>query len=84
MIEFIDGATTMACVVSSLRFWRLWRSSLDRLPLLLSLAFLVLAVSYGLRGLSLLAEGSRALSAFRLFGFVLMGAAVVDKVGRRV
>ena len=45
MIDFLDGASCLACAAVAMVFLRFWRLGGDRLLLLFGLAFLVLAVN---------------------------------------
>jgi hypothetical protein len=74
------GALVMASAVIALFFLRFWRDTRDRLFLMFSLAFWVLAANW--LGLGLVAQQEDArtlLYVVRLLAFVLILVAVVDK-----
>jgi uncharacterized protein DUF5985 len=80
MVTFLRGATAMGCLIAGLFFLRFWRQSLDRLFLLFSLAFFILALGYGILGLvSFATEWRVYVFMFRLLAFVLILVAIVDK-----
>jgi peptidoglycan/LPS O-acetylase OafA/YrhL len=76
----VSGAITMGYVVAALFFLRFWRQSRDRLFLLFSAAFLVLA---GQRlALALTTQNNESplfLYVVRLFAFLLILVAIIDK-----
>src|SRR5688500_1685217 len=45
MMLFLHGATSMGCIVAALYFLRFWRDTRDRLFVLFSIAFAVLAAN---------------------------------------
>jgi hypothetical protein len=80
MIEFLDGASFLACAAVAMVFLRFWRSSGDRLLLLFGLAFIVLGINR--IGLAVLEDGSEAdtfVYLARALAFALIVAAIVDK-----
>ena len=80
MILFLHGATSMGCLVAALYFFRFWRDTRDRLFVLFGIAFAVLAVNRGALALSHpTAESEPYFYLARLFAFVLIAFAVVDK-----
>jgi hypothetical protein len=85
VIDFLDGASCLACAAVAVVFLRFWRLSGDRLLLLFAMAFTVLAVNR--IGLAALDDGGEA-GAFvylaRAAAFGLIVAAIVDKNRRPV
>jgi hypothetical protein len=80
VIEFLDGASCLACAAVALVFLRFWRRGGDRLLLLFALAFVVLAVNR--IGLALLGDEGEAdtfVYLARALAFGLILAAIVDK-----
>lgn len=80
----VSGAMVMAYLVAALFFARFWRDTRDRLFAFFTAAFLLFAVQrlllalvHDFGELSLLAYG------LRLFGFLLILTAVLDKNRRR-
>jgi uncharacterized membrane protein len=80
LLQLIPGAIVMGYAVAGLFFLRFWRQTQDRL-------FLIFAVSFWLLGLQRLAlalttqiiESQTGLYLVRLFAFLLILAAIVDK-----
>ena len=73
----------MGCAVVGLVFLRFWRQSLDRLFLLFSLAFFILACDYAVLGLVSFADEWRIyVFGLRLIAFGLIALAIVDKNAR--
>lgn len=78
--QLITGAIVMGYAVAGLCFARFWRQTRDRL-------FLIFAVSFWLLGIQRLAlaltsavvESDTALYLVRLFAFLLILAAIIDK-----
>lgn len=80
MIEFLDGASCLACAATATIFLRFWRVSGDRLLLLFALAFIVLAVNrIGLAVLDDEGEADTFVYLARALAFGLILAAIVDK-----
>lgn len=78
MIDFLDGASCLACAAVAMVFLRFWRLGGDRLLLLFGLAFLVLAVNR--IGLAVLdGEADTFVYLARALAFGLILAAIVDK-----
>jgi hypothetical protein len=80
VIEFLDGASCLACAAVAMVLLRFWRLSGDRLLLLFGLAFVVLAVNR--IGLAVLDDDSEAgtfVYLARAVAFGLILAAIVDK-----
>ncbi|MGE0527373.1 MAG: DUF5985 family protein [Bdellovibrionales bacterium] len=79
-IQFIYGAVMMASLTAGLFFLKFWRKTHDRFFAIFALAFWLLAVER----LFLLAinphhEARTFIFVFRLFAFLLIIAAVIDK-----
>ncbi|HZS03241.1 MAG TPA: DUF5985 family protein [Blastocatellia bacterium] len=80
MYQLLQGGTAMAALVAGLFFLRFWRDTRDRF-------FLFFAVSFCIDGLLRVALGLTAISEeaepffylVRLFSFLLILAAIVDK-----
>lgn len=80
MIEFLDGASCLACAAIALFFLRFWRLSGDRLLLLFGLAFVVLAVNrIGLAVFDQSGEAGTFVYLARAVAFALIVVAIVDK-----
>lgn len=80
MIEFLDGASCLACAATAAIFLRFWRLSEDRLLLLFGLAFVVLALNrIGLAALDDDSEAGTLVYLARALAFGLILAAIVDK-----
>lgn len=74
------GALVMASAVIGLFFLRFWRDTRDRLFLMFSLAFWVLAANWLGLGLLVREEEARTLLyVVRLVAYVLILVAIVDK-----
>ena len=84
LLLVITGAITMGYAVAGLYFLRFWRETRDRL-------FLIFAVSFWLLGIQRLTlllsretvEDHTGLYLLRLFAFLLILGAIVDKNRRR-
>ena len=80
MIEFLDGASCLACAAIAVFFLRYWVLSRDRLLALFGLAFVVLAVNrVGLAVFDADGEAGTFVYVARALAFALIVAAVVDK-----
>ena len=80
MIEFLDGASCLACAAIAVFFLRYWVLSRDRLLALFGLAFVVLAVNrVGLAVFDADGEAGTFVYVARAVAFALIVAAVVDK-----
>ena len=80
MIDFLNGATAMGCVVAALFFLRFYRQSADRLFLFFGLGFSIFGANRLV--LALLEEGHEASTYVylsRLLAFVLILFAIIDK-----
>jgi hypothetical protein len=74
------GAITMAYAVCALFFLRFWRQTGDRLFAVFSLAFLLFALQRLALALTGPVEEARtSLYLVRLFGFLLILGAIIDK-----
>jgi hypothetical protein len=77
---FILGLNVMAAVVVALFFLRFWRKTRDRLFVIFSIAFLLLAANWLLVAVSGAAEDKVALFyVLRLLAFIAIIVGVVDK-----
>lgn len=83
--ELITGAIAMASLVASLFFLRFWKQTHDRLFLIFSLAFAILAVNrIGLAFVDEATEAYTYLYIVRLLAFLLLLFGIIDKnLGRR-
>jgi hypothetical protein len=80
VIEFLDGASCLACAAVAMFFLRFWRLTGDRLLLLFGLAFAVLAVNrIGLAVLDDDGEAGTFVYVARALAFGLIVVAIVDK-----
>lgn len=80
MMQFLWGALTMACGIAALFFLKFWARTRDRLFVLFSAAFAVMAVNWATLGLSPPSNEARHfVYAIRLAAFALIVAALVDK-----
>lgn len=80
MTLFMSGVLVMGYAVSALFFARFWKDTRDRLFLYFAFAFALLAVQRG--GLALSAVEGYSTTWYyllRLFAFLLILAAIVDK-----
>lgn len=80
MIEFLSGASVLACVLIAFGFERFWRDTGDRFFLLFAVAFTMFAVNRTL--LSILDDESEARTLVYLLRAVAFGiiiVAIVDK-----
>ncbi|HWQ36141.1 MAG TPA: DUF5985 family protein [Blastocatellia bacterium] len=76
----ILGANAMAALVAALYFLRFWRDTHDRFFLFFAVAFVIDAFSRVALGLtSISAEAEPFFYLVRLFSFLLIFAAIVDK-----
>lgn len=80
MIEFLSGASVLACVLIALGFGRFWRETGDRLFLLFAVAFSILAIDRTLVPFQEDGGEARALLyLLRAVAFGIIIVAVVDK-----
>jgi hypothetical protein len=81
---FLHGATSMGSIVAALYFLRFWRDTRDRLFVLFSVAFAVLALNRAALALSHpTSESTPYFYLARLAAFLLIAFAVIDKNRRR-
>lgn len=77
---FLSGAISMACLVVSLFFFQFWRRTRDRLFIVFAAAFVLLMLE---RIILVTITASHEFAPFvyvvRLFAFLLIIAAIVDK-----
>jgi hypothetical protein len=80
VIEFLEGASCLACAAVALVFLRFWHLGRDRLLLLFGLAFAMLAVNrIGIAVLDDDGEAGTFVYLARALAFGLILAAIVDK-----
>jgi len=81
MPQFLLGAVAMASLVAAAFFWRFWRQTHDRFFMLFAAAFLLEAINRTtLAAIGSVTEEQEPLFYLvRLFSFVLILVAVVDK-----
>lgn len=80
MIEFLDGASCLACAAVAMIFLRFWRLGGDRLLLLFGVAFVMLGVNrIGLTVFDDDGEAGTFVYLARALAFGLILAAIVDK-----
>ena len=80
MTSLVAGAIAMGYLVAGLFFLKFWRDVRDRLFLLFAVAFGLLAVQrVALATVADTAEAALPLYGLRLFAFVIIAAAIVDK-----
>lgn len=81
VLQFLYGGLTLMCFVVGFVFLRYWRSSQhDRFFIFFMLAFWSLGASWGVNLLhATLQESGPNVYLYRLFGFVLISAAIIDK-----
>jgi hypothetical protein len=79
VIDFLDGASCLACAAIAAIFLRHWSTGRDRLLLLFGLAFVVLALNR--IGLAVLDDDEADTFVYlaRALAFALILAAIVDK-----
>ena len=77
MIDFINGAVTLASLAIALFFLRYWRSTRDRLYAMFSGAFALLSIHWFVSGV--FAELTTQAHVLRFVAFALIAAAVLDK-----
>ena len=78
--QFLWGMLTMACLTATAFFLKFWRISADRFFLLLSIAFLALAMNWvGLAMTDPPSEARHYVYFVRLSAFVLILIAIIDK-----
>jgi hypothetical protein len=80
MVTFLYGAAAMGCMVIGAFFWRFWKQSVDRLFLMFSMAFWILAVDRTVLGVvEFSTEGREYVFLLRLLAFCLILYGIVDK-----
>ncbi len=84
MHQLFQGALTIESWAIALFFLRFWRESGDRLFVVFTVAFLVLGLDWGLRGVwTPPAETRHYFYLVRLVAFALLIAGIVDKNRRQ-
>jgi hypothetical protein len=77
---FLQGAAAMACVVVGMFFARYWRTTRDRFFLFFVAAFCAFALNWvGVAVVQPSMESTHWFYLFRLVGFLLIIAAIIDK-----
>ena len=79
MIFVVNGAIAMAYAVAGLFFLRFWRQSNDRLFAIFAVSFWILCVQRLLLASPAWVEHSAWLYGIRLFAFLLILYAIIDK-----
>lgn len=80
VLQFLYGGLTLMCFVVGFFFLRYWRSQQDRFFLFFMFAFWSLGASWGVHLLYATSQESGPnVYLFRLFGFVLISVAIIDK-----
>jgi hypothetical protein len=80
LLLLVSGAIVMGYAVAGLFFLRFWRATRDRLFLILSGAFWILGIQRLVLAFTRdMVEDHTALYLVRLFAFLLILAAIVDK-----
>jgi uncharacterized membrane protein HdeD (DUF308 family) len=79
------GAIAMASLVAGMFFLRFWRDTRDRFFLLFGLAFFVEGIDRAALGLSVMSQEQEPFFYLvRLFSFILILLAIVDKNRKKV
>jgi hypothetical protein len=85
MTGFIEGALTLGYLISALFFLRFWASTRDRLFLIFSCAFGLMAVNRLVLSLfAITHEHVHFVYLLRLLSFLLILFAIIDKNRKRV
>lgn len=79
MILLVNGAIAMAYAVAGLFFLRFWHQSRDRLFAIFAVSFWILSVQRVLLTFPSWVEHSAWLYGVRLFAFLLIVFAIIDK-----
>jgi hypothetical protein len=80
MLDFLNGANSMAAAVAGLFFFRFWRQTADRLFASFALAFWLFALNWAALSFTRPEYEFRPLIyLLRLVAFALIIAAIVDK-----
>ncbi|HUS30745.1 MAG TPA: DUF5985 family protein [Kofleriaceae bacterium] len=80
LATFLDGGRVVFCLIIALCFWRLGRTTRDRLYHAFAIAFVLMAVSATLVGLRVaIADWSAIIYLPRLLAFLVIIWAIVDK-----
>jgi len=79
LLQFLHGATAMACFVVGLKFIKYWRLSRDRFFIFFATAFWVFAIGWGVRAFVDGGEQRHLIFVPRLLGFVLILVGIFDK-----
>lgn len=80
VLQFLFGGLTLLCLIVGFFFLSYWRSQRDRFFLFFMSAFWSFGFSWGVHLLYATSQESGAnVYLFRLFGFVLISLAIIDK-----
>lgn len=80
VLQFLYGGLTVMCVAIGFFFLRFWHESRDRFYLWFMTAFWALGTSWGVHLADRAStDGAPHVYLFRLIGFLLIFAAIVDK-----
>ncbi|MGH8741408.1 MAG: DUF5985 family protein [Burkholderiales bacterium] len=80
MIDFLAGAVTVGYLVATGFFLRYWRKTAERLFLIFSIAFALLALNQALAHvLRVVSEPNSFVYGLRALAFVLILIAIIDK-----
>ena len=78
--RFLLGALVMGCFIAGLFFLRFWRKTRDRLFVIFSIAFVLLAANWLLVAVLRVDEDKKALFyVLRLLAFIAIIVGIVDK-----
>lgn len=80
MVDFLAGAVTLAFALAALFFLRFWKKTRDRLFLHFTIAFCLFAVNQiVVTSMGSVGEKEGYAYIFRVIGFLLILASIVDK-----
>lgn len=80
MIDFLSGAVTVGYLVAAGFFLHYWRRTAERLFLIFSIAFALLALNQGLAfAFRVVSEPNSFVYGLRALAFLLILVAIVDK-----
>jgi hypothetical protein len=83
IVLFLHGATTLACVLIAVKFFKFWRTTKDRFFLWFAAAFGVFAVGWMIRAFATSLDHVQYVYIPRLLAFTLIIAAILDKNRKR-
>lgn len=80
ILQFLYGGLTLMCVVVGFFFFRYWHTQRDRLFLWFTIAFWAFGTSWGVHLVYATSqETGPNVYVFRLVGFLVIGAGIIDK-----